>query len=66
MDTRATTDPQIDLMRRLSPADKLSVAHQLRRTAWALTAAGVRLREPMLSDSAIAERVRLIFLRAIA
>jgi hypothetical protein len=55
----------MDADRPLSPQQKLAIAHQLRVTAWHLTAAGVRLREPTLSDDAVTERVRQIFLRAV-
>ena len=48
----------------LSPEQKLAVARQLRQTAWELVRAGVRLREPNLSDEAVEERVRRIFLFA--
>lgn len=48
-----------------SPEQKLAIAHQLRQTAWDLVRAGVRLREPGLSDAAVEERVRQIFLRAV-
>jgi hypothetical protein len=62
------SDPgQLDetaLLRRLTPAEKLRVAFELRETAWQLTAAGVRLREPHSNDAGIEDRVREIFLRA--
>jgi hypothetical protein len=48
----------------LSPEQKLAVARQLRQTAWELVRAGVRMREPGLSDDAVEERVRRIFLLA--
>ncbi|MGH7461287.1 MAG: hypothetical protein ACREMA_09700 [Longimicrobiales bacterium] len=55
---------ELTLLRRLTPAEKLRVAFQLRETAWQLTAAGVRLRQPELDDAAVEDRVREIFLRA--
>jgi hypothetical protein len=48
----------------LTPAQKLAVAQRLRQTAWELVRAGVRMREPALSDEAVEERVRQIFRRA--
>jgi hypothetical protein len=48
----------------LSPEQKLAVARQLRQTAWELVRAGVRMRDPSLSDDAVEERVRRIFLLA--
>jgi len=67
----APTDPSVHAAdqgphsaRRLSPAAKLAIAYQLRRTAWELSAAGVRARHPQLRPEAIEERVRAIFLRA--
>ena len=50
----------------MTPDAKLAVANGLRETAWELTAAGVRLREPHLDEEAVQQRVRDIFLRAVA
>ena len=63
---QAPPETELTLLQRLTPADKLRVAFQLRETAWQLTAAGVRLRQPQLDDAAVEERVREIFLRAAA
>jgi hypothetical protein len=56
----------LELVRALTAEQKLDVAHSLWNTAWELTAAGVRSREPHLSDEAIAARVRDIFSHAAA
>ncbi len=49
-----------EILRRLTPEEKLAVAHQLRETAWELTAAGIRLRHPELSEDAVQARVRTV------
>jgi hypothetical protein len=51
------------MIRAMSPAEKLRVAQQLRRTAWALTAAGVRQRHPTWTVEEIEQEVRAVFLR---
>ena len=56
----------VELIRALTPARKLEIAHGLWQTAWELTTAGVRAREPGLSESEVTARVREIFLRASA
>ena len=61
----SNADRYTDLLRSLSPERKLAVAHQLRQTAWELTAAGVRLRHPGLPEELVTARVREIFLRAV-
>ena len=60
------SDPYLDALRRLTPEQKLAVAHQLRETAWELAAAGVRLRHPELAEEEVQERVRRLFARAVA
>ena len=59
-------DPYIEIVRRLTPEQKLAVALQLRDTAWQLAAAGVRLRHPELPENEVQARVREIFLRVVA
>lgn len=54
------------LLRSLLPEQKLAVAHQLRQTAWELTAAGIRLRHPDWPPEAVTTQVRKIFLRAVS
>ena len=49
----------------LTPERKLAISGQLRMTAWELTAAGIRMREPGLDEAAIQERVRRVFLHAV-
>ena len=56
----------VELIRALTPERKLEVAHGLWQTAWELTTAGVRTREPSLSESEVRARVRELFLRASA
>lgn len=55
--------PHDDIVRKMTPEAKLAVAHQLREAAWELTAAGIRMRHPELSEEAVQARVREIFLR---
>ncbi len=55
---------ELALLRRLTPAEKLSIAYGLRETAWELAGAGVRMRHPELSQAEVEDRVREIFLRA--
>ena len=61
----AMTDPLTAVVRRLSAEQKLAVAHQLRQTAWELTAAGVRMRHPEWAEDAVQARVRAVFLRTV-
>ena len=56
----------VELIRALTPERKLEIVHGLWQTAWELTTAGVRAREPGLSESEVTARVREIFLRASA
>jgi DNA-binding transcriptional ArsR family regulator len=61
---RAARGGDAGIGRSPSSDQKLATAHRLRLTAWELVAAGVRLRDPELSDGAVIQRVRQIFLRA--
>jgi hypothetical protein len=56
----------VELIRAMTPARKLEIVHGLWQTAWELTTAGVRAREPGLSESEVTARVREIFLSASA
>ncbi len=58
------SDHYAQILKRLSPATRIAVAQQLRDTAWELAAAGVRMREPDLSEDAVHQRVRTLFTRA--
>lgn len=58
------SDTYLEILRRLTPAEKLATAQRLRETAWELTAAGVRLREPHFTEQQVQDRVREIFHRA--
>jgi len=62
----ATSDPHANALKRMTPNAKLAVANGLRETAWQLTAAGVRLREPDLGEEEVQRRVRDIFLRVVS
>lgn len=56
-------DHYTEILKQVSPATRLAVAQQLRDTAWELAAAGVRMREPELSEDAVQKRVRTVFMR---
>jgi hypothetical protein len=58
------SDIPVEILRALSPQRKLEVAQSLRRTAWELTAAGIRNRQPEWSELQVQEEVRAIFRRA--
>jgi hypothetical protein len=62
----AASDPHTDALKRMTPEAKMVVARQLRETAWELTAAGIRLREPGLDEEKVQQRVRDIFLRVVS
>jgi hypothetical protein len=47
----------------LSPTQKLAIADGLWHTAWELAAAGVRDRNPSLTEEEVARRVGALFLR---
>lgn len=55
-----TTDPEIDALRRMSPAQKLAVMHALIRQAFELKAAFVRARWPDLSEAEVRDRTRAL------
>jgi hypothetical protein len=52
-----------DILRRIAPAQKLAVAQGLRHLAWELTAAGIRVRHPDLTEPEVQEQVREVFAR---
>jgi len=58
-------DAYSEILRRLTPEQKLAVSRQLRETAWQLAAAGVRLRHPDLPEDAVQARVREAFLHVV-
>lgn len=62
-DTRVLQD---QLLRAMSAERKLLASEELRRAAWELKAAWIRVRNPELPPSAVQERVRRIFLDASA
>lgn len=59
---KAVDTPEMDLatLRRMDPARKLEVMNGLIREAYALTAAGVRARNPELSEEEIRARARAL------
>jgi len=59
--TRSTDQMQLEMLRRMSPDQKLALAAQLREANLALLAAGIRTR----SGSLPAEELRLEMLKAI-
>lgn len=63
-DSAAAVPTMDEVLARLSPEQKLETAFGLRETAWALVAAGVRMREPQLAEADVEDRVRAIFARA--
>jgi len=66
MPSTAAPDPHTDALKRMTPDAKMAVANALRETAWELTAAGIRLREPGLEEEEVQKRVRDIFLRVVS
>jgi hypothetical protein len=55
---------QVAAFRRMTPAEKLEIALQLRQAAWELKAAGLRTQHPEWSEEQVQESVREIFLYA--
>jgi hypothetical protein len=45
-----------EILRRMSPEQKLTVMHALIRQAWELKAAAIRMRQPDLSEPAVHAR----------
>jgi len=54
-------DMQVECWRRMTPAEKLAVVHELNQACEALSVAGVRMRNPDASDDDV--RLRVIALR---
>ena len=54
------TDQEADMLRHMSPGQKLAVMHALIRQAFELKAAVVRARWPELSDAEVRERTRAL------
>ena len=59
------SEPEIpvEILRALTPERRLEVAQGLRRTAWEITAAGIRQRNPAWSEQQVEEAVRSVFSR---
>jgi hypothetical protein len=66
MTTNSRSDTEWQILRAMTPSEKLATAYALRQTAWELAAAGVRLRNPGLGEEEVEIQVREIFLRATA
>ena len=64
MTSTSESEHYTQILKQLSQATRLAVAQRLRDTAWELSAAGVRMREPDLPADAVEERVRTVFTRA--
>lgn len=56
----ASSDVEIEILRRMTPARKLAVMHALIRQAFELKAAAVRARWPELPDVEVRERTRAL------
>jgi len=50
----------IEVLRRMTPAEKITVMNGLVRQAYALAAAGVRLRDPDLPEDLVEARARAL------
>jgi hypothetical protein len=53
----------VEILRALTPERRLEVAQGLRRTAWELTAAGIRQRHPAWDEQQVEDEVRSVFSR---
>jgi len=56
----AMTDQETDVLRHMSPAQKLATMHALIRQAFELKAATVRARWPSLPEAEVRERTRAL------
>lgn len=54
----------LEILRAMSPAEKLRAAERLYHSAWQLKAAALRAEHPDWTDEAIRRAVRMIFLYA--
>jgi hypothetical protein len=59
-------DIDLEILRRMTPTQKLAVMQALWRQAWDLKSAGVRMQHPEWSEARVATEVREIFLRGAA
>lgn len=60
---RVVAELQVRRLRAMGAQQKLDILWHLRLDAWALYAAGVRMREPLLPEAEVQQRVRQLFLR---
>lgn len=63
---RAAEKFQEDLIRRMTPGQRLQIAQELYDTAWQIKEAGLRRQHPDWSDEAIRAKCRRIFLTGYA
>lgn len=63
---RAAEKFQEDLIRRMTPGQRLQIAQELYDTAWQIKEAGLRRQYPDWSDDAIRAKCRRIFLTGYA
>ncbi len=52
---------QVQLVRAMTPKEKLSISQALRDSAWEFKAAWIRSRRPELAESSVQETVRRLF-----
>ncbi|HKK27508.1 MAG TPA: hypothetical protein VKB18_05470 [Gemmatimonadota bacterium] len=54
------SERDIEILRRMTPAEKIAVMNSLVRQAYALAAAGVRLRDPDLPEDQVEAEARAL------
>lgn len=60
----SAADLQLQLVRAMTPEQKLRLSQALRDSAWAFKAAWIRTSQPELTEPAVQEAVRRLFRRA--
>ena len=60
----SSKDIGLQILKKLTPEQKLRAAERLYWSAWQLKAAGVRAQNPQLTEKEVQEAVRTIFLHA--
>ncbi len=63
---RTIAELELEILRRMSPTDKLNAMQTLWRQAWDLKAAGVRWLHPDWTEAQVETEVRIIFGRDAA
>lgn len=66
MSDSAAEEIELNILRRMTPDQKVAVVQSLIETAWSLTAAGIALRAPALSPEAVTAATHEAFLRGAA